>query len=293
MRPSIWLDWPGAPQVWDSLAFVILALVGIAVAFAPALPDPRPRWRSLEQWWAVDFAATALGSLYLMCLIFVHLLLSSDLAMSLVPGWSSPNFAAYQVVSALQGGVAVTMLVLAVVGGVPRPTFQAFGKLLLALSLLWFYFTWSEALTYWYGRTPAELDLLALLMFGPVLPLFVASALCCCVVPAAVLIFNPLRNSLRGVTLAASLIVVGLWLDRLRVYVLAWSVAGPVRERLDGVPATLPGPGLAELLIAVGLPAAALLLIVVALRVVPTVDNNYPLVLSLTKGARVDAAPEG
>ena len=46
------------------------------------------------------------------------------------------------------------------------------GSWLLALSLLYFYFTWAEFLTYWYGRTPEEVWLLGLLMFGSYAGLF-------------------------------------------------------------------------------------------------------------------------
>src|SRR3712207_4841557 len=28
-RPSIWLDWPGAPLLWDSIAAVLLAVLGM------------------------------------------------------------------------------------------------------------------------------------------------------------------------------------------------------------------------------------------------------------------------
>jgi hypothetical protein len=40
--------------------------------------------------------------------------------------------------------------------------FWALSKPLLALSLFWFYFSWSEFLTFWYGRTPTEHNLLLL-----------------------------------------------------------------------------------------------------------------------------------
>jgi hypothetical protein len=200
-----------------------------------------------------------------MTFVLVHVLVSSDLALSLVPGWSSGSFPAYHVVSAFQGGVATTVIALWLRKQRNRETFHACARLLLALALLWFYFTWSELLTYWYGQTPAELDLLSLLMFGATLPLFVAAASLCCIVPIALLIWNPIRASAAATTAIACAILVGLFLDRVRIYVAAWSVAGPVRERFEPI-AALPMPGPPELALAVILPLATIGLLIGALR---------------------------
>src|SRR5205085_8510858 len=131
-------------------------------------------WLGTErQWRALVRAQIWLGALYLMLFTYVHLVVVSDLAMSLVPAWGSANMPPYQVVTSLEGGVAVALVALAAArrfGGlqryVGRDTFHAAAKLLLALALLWFYLFWSELLTYWYGRTPDEQHLLELLMFG-------------------------------------------------------------------------------------------------------------------------------
>jgi hypothetical protein len=261
-RPSIWFDWPGAPLVWHTLAYLILALVALALA-GVAFVSRRTAWRGgARQWRAITWASAALGSLYLMQFVLLHVLVASDFALSLVPGWSSGNFPAYHAISALQGGVATTVLLLALVsrGGqrVPRESFHACARLLLALALLWFYFTWSEFLTYWYGRTPQELELLSVLMFGPTsLPLFVVSACLCCLVPVALLIWNPIRGSVAGTTLVAALVVIGLYVDRIRIFSAAWSV--PVQ------------PGLLEGVVLVGVPALALLLAVLTTRLVRAV----------------------
>ena len=257
VRPSIWFDWLGAPLVWHTLAYVILAIVALALAGVALMPQ-RMAWHgAARQWRAITWASIALGSLYLMTFVLLHVLVASDFALSLVPGWSSGNFPAYHAVSALQGGVATTVLLLALVSRagqpVPRETFHACARLLLALALLWFYFTWSELLTYWYGRTPQELELLAVLMFGPTsLPLFVVSACLCCVIPIVLLIWNPIRGSVAGTTLVAALVVIGLYVDRIRIFSVAWSVA------------VQPGP--LEAVVLVGVPALALLLALLTTR---------------------------
>lgn len=278
-RPGIWLDWPAAPGVWHTLGPALLVAAGLALLGCTSLPDTRWRVGSPQQWYVVALAAKALGALYLMALVFVHLLVTSDLGMSLVPGWQSANFPAYHAVSALEGGVATTVVGLAVLRGpgglgerVPRTVFHACAKLLLALALLWFYFSWAEFLTYWYGRTPAEQDLIALLMFGSSRVLYVGAALGTFVLPVALLIWNPIRASVRGATVAAALILVGTLLDRVRVYASAWTVAGPVSERMAVVPPLVP-PSLPDVLILLGAPAVSVLLVSLAARVIPPLSG--------------------
>ncbi|HEY7064806.1 MAG TPA: hypothetical protein VII06_25255 [Chloroflexota bacterium] len=291
-RPSIWLDWPGAPLLWDSIAIVLLAVLGLALVWAVARPDravardlarrdggPAGRWwGSLRQWAVQNAGIVALGALYAVLFVFVNLLVSSDLAMSLVPAWASPNIPPYHAVSAFQGGIAVVIVVAAALrhfGGLgaylPRYAFHAAAKLLFSLSLLFFYFTWAEFLTYWYGRTPDELWLLGLLMFGSYAGLFYVSFLLNFVLPLVLLIWNPIRGSIAGATWVAALVLVGNLADRLRMYVAAWQVAGPVGPR----PAALPAPrfpDLVDALIVVGLPAAAVLLYLLALRWAPAIS---------------------
>jgi hypothetical protein len=292
-RPSIWFDWPGAPGVWDGVAVASLALAGLALVYGSSLPDlaaardvRRARagalalgWSgSLRRWDVVGLAAKALGALYALLFVYVNLLVSSDLAMSLVPYWSSAVIPPYHAVSAFEGGVAATILALAVarrLGGleryVTRDQFHAAAKLLLALALLYFYFTWCELLTYWYGRRPEEVWLLGLLMvrsYG--VPFLLAFGLCS-VAPFGLLLWNRVRGSIGGATVAAALVLVGLLFDRVRMYVAAWQVAGPIGQAPGELP-PLRWPGLLDALVLVGLPAAVLLLYLLALRLVPAVS---------------------
>jgi hypothetical protein len=269
-RPGIWLDWPGAPGVWHAAALLLLAVTSIALVWVTSLPDRR-RWRGTpKQWYVVGLGVRAVGAVYTLALVFTHLVVTSDFAMSLVPGWQSANFPAYHAVSAFQAGIASIVMGLAVMRKTgERATFHVCGKLLLALALLWFYFSWSEFLTYWYGRTPAEQDLIALLMGQP---LYLGAALGCCVLPFLILLWNSLRASPAGVIIAAALIVVGTLMDQVRVFVPAWAVAGPVREHLESTPA-LPLPTLADLLVVVGGPALAVFLVALVARVMPPVST--------------------
>ena len=292
-RPSIWQEWPGAPLVWDSIAVVALAVVGMLLLHVAALPDfaaardagagglTRLRalgWRgTLEQWHVLSSGLTLLGAFYLLLFTLVHLLVATDLALSLVPHWTSAVIPPYHAISGIQGGVAATVLALGVLRRVAGPeridaaAFHACGVILLALALIWFWFIWSEFVTFWYGRLPHERWLLSLLMFGPSLIPFLVAFTLCFLLPTILLIWNPIRNSVRGPVVVAALMLVGILADRVRIFGAAWSVAGPVLPHdapLPPLPA-FPLPGLLDLLIVVGMPAAVLCLGLLVLRLLP------------------------
>jgi hypothetical protein len=299
-RPSIWFDWPGGPHVWDSLAIILFSLLGLALLYLSSLPDlaaagdarmaarhgARPLgarlalgWTgSVRQWQVLSGGVVVLGAFYLMLYAFVHLLLVSDLAISLVPGWHSSIIPPYHGISGLQAGVAATLLMLAGLRrfrGLRRyiglDPFWGGAKLMLALSLLFFYFTWIELLTLWYGRTPDEQQVLGLMMFGPYLWLFVVSFGLNFVLTFVLLIWNPIRVSIKGPTCVAALVLIGNFVDRIRIYVAAWSVAGPAGEHLEHLPPTQ-YPGLVDVLVLLGMPAAVGLLYLLALRLVPPIS---------------------
>jgi hypothetical protein len=297
-RPSIWFDWPGAPLVWDAVGSSLLAVCGLALVYVGSVPDlaaARDRrhgglvrafalgWRGDErQWRTLSAGLLALGALYLMLYTFVHLLVASDLALSLAPGWSSAVIPAYHAVTGLEGGVATTIVVMAALrrfGGQteligPAP-FHACAKILLALALLYFYFLWSDFLTLWYGRMPSEQWVLALTMFGPYLAPFLGAFVLCFLAPVGLLIWNPIRNSIAGPTTVALLVLVGLFLDRVRLFVPAWSVAGPVLPHHAEPPPLPPTvyPGLVDVAIVAGMLAGAGLVTLLAMRVVPGVSG--------------------
>jgi hypothetical protein len=210
-RPSIWFDWPGAPGVYDAAAAIGLAIAGAGLVAITTWPEHRGRsWQGTPTRWRVLTRGTiALGGLYILLAVFVHLLLVSDLAISLVPGWHSGVVPPYHVASGFEAAVALVVVGVAMARGLNERISRTCAKLLLALALLWFYFVWCELLTDWYGATPDERSTLELFMFGPGAGLFIAASVCELVVPLAVLIWNPARSSPRVVTLVAAVVVVG------------------------------------------------------------------------------------
>ena len=250
-RRTIWFEVPiGAPIWWDALAVVALVFCGLAILWVSARPDMaqlatlghgwRVRlwsrlamgWRGTERDWKVQGASLALlGAFYFMMLIFVHTLISLDFALSLVPGWRSSIFAPHHALTGLQAAAAtmlVTMFLMRNLGGYGRylgvDPFWALSKVLLGLTLLWGYFWFSEFMTFWYGRDPTEQSVLKLVMFESYRTAFLLNFFFSFLIPFFMLIWNGIRKSVLGPTIAAASVLIGAFFMMVRLYVPAFQI---------------------------------------------------------------------
>lgn len=304
-RRTLWFYEPGkvpaySPHVWAGLAMAAFALTGLFLLWVSAMPDMAhlrdhgTGWRRLWgrrlargwlgttwQWFFHKHRLGILGAFYFMLLVFVQFLVVSDFLMSLVPGWIDALFPATHAANSLQAGVAtvlVTMFILRRWGGyrdlIGLDQFWGMGKLLFALSLLWVWFWFSSFNILWYGKKPNEQFALEMMMVGPYLPAFMASFVMNFVVPLFVLVWNPVRKSIWGPPLIALSVLVGTFFDRIRLYVAAYLVAtkSPLREVS---PADVPAarlPDFADVFMMAGAIAGAILVYMLAARLIPVVS---------------------
>ncbi len=91
------------------------------------------------------------------------------------------------------------------------------------------------------------------------------------VAPFAVLLWNGVRKSIVGPTIAAVFILVGTLFDRIRIYVGSFSVEDPTTKTLGALPNTVT-PGTLDILLIVGGISGAIFLYLLATRVVPLVS---------------------
>ncbi|MBI4298952.1 MAG: hypothetical protein HY666_04240 [Chloroflexi bacterium] len=297
-RRTIWFDGPSmSPHIWDTLAMVFLVLCGLAMLWAGSLPDMAAArdhssgrrqglfaklamgWRGTDlQWFLIRHRIGALASLYFMFLVFTHFLIASDFVLGLVPGWKDSIFPAFQALSALQSSIAtmlVTMFVLRKWCGYERyiglEQFWALSKLLLATSLLWFYFWWSGFIIFWYGRQPVEQNVISLIISGPYLPIFFTTFILNFIIPLVLLIWNAVRRSILGPTVVGCSILVGTFFDRIRLYVSAFSIEDVTAHALTVVPPAHT-PDIADILIIIGALSGAGLSYALATKVFPVVN---------------------
>jgi molybdopterin-containing oxidoreductase family membrane subunit len=157
--------------------------------------------------------------------ISVHSVVSFVFSMTLQPMWHSTIFGPYFVVGAIFSGIAaliVAMIIFRKAYGLQdylKPIhFRYLGQLLLVMLLLWFYFTFSEYLTGYYGGEPEEMKVFWAKFTGPFWPFFWGMVLTNFVIPLLCLV--SLSHHTIGKVLAASLsITVGMWLERFIIVV--------------------------------------------------------------------------
>jgi Ni/Fe-hydrogenase subunit HybB-like protein len=159
--------------------------------------------------------------------VSVHTIVSWDFAMTLVPMWHSSIFGPYFVVGAIFSGIAALMLAMALLRKFLhleeylKPIhFDNLGKLLLTMSLLWFYFTFAERMTTWYGNTPSEMTVFWTSIRQQFAPLFWTMVVCNFLIPVPILAVKRFRT-ITGTAIASCTIVVGMWLERFLIIVPA------------------------------------------------------------------------
>ncbi len=313
-RRSLWFfdmahpnDVPSySPHIWASAAILALVAAGLALVWMSSLPDfaslakrapsgsRHQRWAAWmargwigtsKQWFMLKRRMGILGAFYFMMLVFVHFLISVDFLMTLIPGWIDALYPVTHAANALQAAAATMVLtawVLRKFGGyedyIGLDQIWGVGKLLFALSLLWFWFWFSSFNVYWYGRKPNELAVLELLIHGPYVWVFMTVFMLNFVIPLWTLVWNPVRHSTWGPAIIAVSVLVGTFLDRIRMFVAAYSVEGIGNPSYDKhalevghLPKTVM-PDLWDVFIMLGAVGAMILVYMLAARLFPIVN---------------------
>ena len=290
---------PGAPHFWVALVLVLLVVCSLAMLWLSSRPDmavlrdhgsgmarswgkrlSRGWLGTRKQWRIMRGGLGILGGFFFLILIGAHTLFSIDFDMALVPGWKDAIYPAFEAMAAIQGGLATVVLTLYLLrryGGLERYVhmehFWGVSKILLAASLLWFYFWFSGFIVYWYGRQPVEQNVLKLLMFGPYQAVFYLAFILSFVAPAFTLIWNGVRRSVWGPPLASLFILVGGLMEKVRLYVSAYSV--PVDQINDHILEAIPAthlPDVFDLMMMAGGVSGAVFMVLLTARVIPMIS---------------------
>ncbi|HSC71013.1 MAG TPA: NrfD/PsrC family molybdoenzyme membrane anchor subunit [Candidatus Methylomirabilis sp.] len=232
-----------SPLLWDATSISAYLTASIVYLYLPMIPDIailRDRlakrkllytvlalgWTGSERQQRVLNRAIAIMAVMVIPIaVSVHTVVSFVFSMTLQPMWHSTIFGPYFVVGAIFSGIAA--LIVAMIAfrrayglqGYLKPIhFRYLGQLLLVMSLLWFYFTFAEYLTGYYGSEPEEMKVFWAKFSGPFWPLFWGMALTNFVIP--VLTLARLGRHTVGKVLIASLsVLVGMWLERFIIVV--------------------------------------------------------------------------
>jgi Ni/Fe-hydrogenase subunit HybB-like protein len=232
-----------SPLLWDVTSITAYFTASTIYLYLPMIPDiarirdrgTRPRWlyRTLAWGWqgtpqqhrVLDRAITVLMVMVIPIAVSVHTVISYIFAMTLQPGWHSTIFGPYFVVGAIYSGIAALFLVMITCRRVfhlenylKEIHLQQLSYLLLIMALLWFYFTFSEYLTGFYGGAPSELKIILYKAVGRYKWLFWLMVAVNFLVPVVVLGLRHLRTT-TGIFIVSVGVLVGMWLERLIIVV--------------------------------------------------------------------------
>ncbi len=163
-------------------------------------------WTGTErQHHVLEKAIGAMSVLVIPVMITVHTVVSFVFAMTIQPMWHSAIFGPYFVVGAIFSGVASVIVVMAVLRKVYhlehyiKPVhFNNIGVFFMAMTLLWFYFTFSEYLTVFYGNEPVHMEIFWSKLVGKFAPLFWLHFTLCFVIPLPILASKKATNDPRN-----------------------------------------------------------------------------------------------
>jgi molybdopterin-containing oxidoreductase family membrane subunit len=237
-----------SPLLWDVMSITAYFAASTVYLYVPLIPDiarlrdrgTRPRWlyQFLSWNWqgtprqqaVLDRAINILMILVIPVAVSVHTVISYIFAMTLQAGWHSTIFGPYFVVGAIFSGIAALLVVMIVFRRVYhlerylKPVhFANLSKLLLVMAIIWFYLTFSEYLTGFFGREPAELNVMLFKLTGPFAFPFWAMVFLNFVLPVVVL-SRARTRTIPGILIVSIGIVIGMWLERLIIVVPSLSV---------------------------------------------------------------------
>ncbi len=232
-----------SPILWDVLSVATYMVGSILYLYLPMIPDmallrDQParftawrRWmyRKLslgwtgtpEQWRLLERAISVMAIVIIPVAVSVHTVVSWIFSMTLRAGWHSTIFGPYFVVGAIFSGIAALLTAMALFVKFIPPLnryitldhFKKLASLLLAVNLIYIYFTVSEYLTMGYSSETADKKLLDALFHGQFATMFWVMAIIGLFIPAFLLAL-PWTRTFNGILTAAVMINIGMWLKR-------------------------------------------------------------------------------
>jgi molybdopterin-containing oxidoreductase family membrane subunit len=233
-----------SPLLWDVTSITTYLTASTLYLYLPLIPDLALLRERATGWRRSLYTAIALGwrgtpeqqrrlergiavmaVLVIPIAVSVHTVVSWVFSMTLQPMWQSTIFGPYFVTGAIFSGMAALIIAMAAVRrayhleNYLKPVhFNSLALLLLTMSLLWFYFTFAEHLTAYYGGELAEGAVLFAKVTGPYAPEFWAMVVLNLMIPLAIMA-NRRTRTVAGIVTASASVLVGMWLERYLIVV--------------------------------------------------------------------------
>lgn len=243
--------WPSfhSPLMWDFTAISTYLSCSILFMYIGLLPDlaiARDHttgwrhnlyrilsmgWRGTEAEWHHQETALNVFTYGIIPVMFsVHTIVSWDFAMALQPGWHSTIFGPYFVVGALFSGAGAVIIALILVRKalhleyfIRREHFNGMAMFMLILSLTWDYFYFNDFLVPWYGQTPAEKSITAILTGGWAAPFWYLMIFSNVILPPLLLWNKRWRTNLTVLFIVSLFVQVGMYIERVIIVPISLS----------------------------------------------------------------------
>jgi len=163
-----------------------------------------------------------------------------DFEMTLVAGWHSASYGVYQFVSMFQAFLAffaVMLFMLKRSGKMVKPTepfvLNFLAQMMLAFTILWTYFYFTQYLIMWYGRLPEEMNRFHSMMQNDLSTIWWIFLACKFIIPFVTFAtWTANRHNPYVIVTVASIIMIGTWLER-----YTW-ISGSVDPEFYHIPMT-------------------------------------------------------
>ncbi|HEX9633978.1 MAG TPA: NrfD/PsrC family molybdoenzyme membrane anchor subunit [Candidatus Limnocylindria bacterium] len=254
-----------SPIIWDVLAITTYLTGSIVYLFVPMIPDlalfrdrltgRTSRWRAwlyrtLAIGWNGNVAQrrsliAAIGMLMILIIpiaVSVHTVVSWIFAMTLRVPWNSALFGAFFVAGAIFSGIAILIIVMAILRRVYRlheyvtaKQFIYLGYLLAAFAAIMIYANISELLIHGYKLEEGagfHLRQLFLAEFAPLFWFYLIGGL----IAPIVIVLLPATRTVAGVVVASILVTVAMWIERYVIVVSGLRVPLMPYESADYAP---------------------------------------------------------
>jgi len=239
--------WPNfrSPLIWDAFAVFTYLTSSALFLFIGMIPDLaicrdnakgwRKRlytvlslgWRGDDRQWRNFRKTYLLMACYLIPLaVSVHSIVSSDFAMSIMPGWHVTTFPPYFVAGALYSGCAAIITLFVLLRYYFRwedymtiPILEKVCKLTFAIAMVWTYLNAIEFSAVWYGHDEASKEVLIAKFNGPYAWIFWTMMFCGSVLPFT-LTFEKLRRNIPVMFVVSLFLNLGMFFER-------WMIVAP------------------------------------------------------------------
>ena len=236
-----------SPITWDIIAIMTDLIGCFLYLYLTFIPDfailrdnldaKTPTWRKkIYKFLAIGYQDTPtqhkrlhkltgiMSTMIIAMAIVAYTVLAWIFSLTVQPGWNSTIFAPYFIIAGLYSGVGVIIIAMYLIRKylkldhyIRKVHFVGAGIILLVISLLFGYFTFSEYFAKWFSHKTHEINLLNTL-FSRYFWEFIFANYFGVLVPIIILFFKKFRT-IKAITFAAVIAVLGLWMNRYLIVV--------------------------------------------------------------------------